>query len=70
MNDPIHLWPEDWVKPTKNINEAVGVKNRLTVSRLGKRLVSPFIRQEFWNVLIMFYQQLHMGRKDIGFGLK
>ena len=70
MNHPIQLWPEDWVKPTKTINEAVGMKNRLTISRLGKRLVSPFIRQEFWDLLIVFYEQLHMGRKDTGFGMK
>ena len=47
----IQLWPGDWVRQMKKINEVVGMKNSFTVDRGGKNIVSPFKRQEFWKFI-------------------
>ena len=54
----------------EEMNEAVTMKNRVTLNGGGKRQVKKFIRQEFWNVLGVFYWLLPMGRKDASFGVK
>ena len=41
----IKLWPGDWVKQMANMNEAVGMNNRVTMNGGGKQLVRPFKRQ-------------------------
>ena len=41
----IQLWPGDWVKQMAKMNEAVGMKNRVTMGGGGKRIVCTFRRQ-------------------------
>ena len=48
MKHPIQLCSGDWAKQMKNTNEAVGTKNHFYKYGGKKRLVHPFIRQEFW----------------------
>ena len=54
----------------EKMNEAVTMKNRVTLNGGGKRQVKKFTRQEFLNVLDVFYRLLPMGRKDATFGVK
>ena len=48
LKNLIQLWPGDWVKQMEKINEAVGMKNCVTVGGGRKRILCPFIRQQFW----------------------
>ena len=66
----IQLWKCDWVKQIEKINEAVGMKNNITIVEGGKRLVRPFKGNISGNILVAFYQQLPMGRKDTSFGVR
>ena len=43
----IQLWSGDWVKQMAKMNEEVVIRNNFTVNGGGKRLVSPFKRQDF-----------------------
>ena len=52
------------------MNEAVGMKNRVTMDGGGKELVLHSKGNSSGNVLISFSWQLPMGRKDISFGVK
>ena len=47
----IQLWPDDLVKHTAKMNEVVVIRNRFTMNGLGKRLVRPFRKQEFWKCI-------------------
>ena len=51
-------------------NEAVCMKNRFASNGGGKRLVRLSKGKSSGNVLVVFYQQLPMGRKDTSFGVK
>ena len=59
----IQLWPRDWVKHMKKMNEAVGMKNCLTKYKGKKRLVHPFIRQEFWKFIGLILPEVTYGKK-------
>ena len=56
------------MKQMARMNEAVGMKNHVTMDGGGKRIVRSFIRREFWKSIGLFYQQLPLGRKDTSFG--
>ena len=59
----LHLWPGDWVNQMKQMNEAVGMNNHVTVSGGGKRLVRPFRRQEFWKCIGCVLSAVTYGKK-------
>ena len=65
----IQLCPGDWVNQMSKMNEAVIMKNRVTVGGGGKRIVCTFRRQEFWKCIGFFNRKLHMERKDTRFGV-
>ena len=44
----IKLWPGDWEKQMEKMNEAVCMKNCVTLNGGGKRQVKKFTRQECW----------------------
>ena len=39
------------MKQTEKINEVVGMKNRVTMGGVCKRMVRPFRRQEFYKIV-------------------
>ena len=45
------------------INEDIGMKNRLTMSGGGKRIVCPFRRQEFWKFIDYVLLTVAYGKK-------
>ena len=45
------------------MNEAVGIKNRVTMNGGGKRLVRTFKRQEFWKCIGFILQAVTYGKK-------
>ena len=59
----IQLWPCDWVKKMKKMNEAVGTKNSVTMNGGGKRLAHPFKRQEFWRCIGCILSKFTYGKK-------
>ena len=59
----IQLWPGYWVKKMAKINEAVGIKNHVTMDGGGKRLVCPFKRQEFWKCIGCILSAVTYGNK-------
>ena len=52
FNHLIQLWTGDWIKKMEKMNEAVGMKNRLTMGGGGKQIVFPFRRQEFCKCIV------------------
>ena len=57
----------------EKMNEAVCMKNRVSSNGGGKRQVQKFKSSKGMssgNVLVVFYRQLPMGRKDASFGVK
>ena len=63
LNHIIQLWPGDWVKKMSRMNEAVGMKNHLTVAGGNKCLVCPFRRQELWKYNIFVLLVVTYGKK-------
>ena len=59
----IQLWPGDWVRQMEKMNEAVCMKNRVTKNGGGKRLVSPFKRQQFWKFIGFILLEVTYGKK-------
>ena len=57
-------------KTDGKINEAVSMKNRVTLNGGGKRKVKSSQGKSSGNVLGVFYRMLPMGRKDASFGVK
>ena len=51
LNYIIQLWPGDWVKQMPKMNEAVGMKNLVTMDGGGKLVFCPFRRQELWKCI-------------------
>ena len=51
LNHLIQLWPGDWVKQMKKMNEVFVIKNHYKMNEGGKRSVRPFNRQEFWKCI-------------------
>ena len=51
------------------INEAVGMKNGVTMNGRGKRLVCPFIRQQFWKCMGCVISAVTYEKKDTSFGV-
>ena len=47
----------------KKMNEAVGIKNRVTINGGGKRLVRNFKRQEFWKYIGCVLFSVTYGKK-------
>ena len=47
----MQLWPQDWVKQMRKMDEMVGMKNCLDNSVGKKRLVCPFISKQFWKYI-------------------
>ena len=45
------------------MNEAVGIKNRVTMNGGGKRLVRTFKRQEFWKCIGFILSAVTYGKK-------
>ena len=45
------------------MNEAVGMNNRLTLDGEGKKLVSPFKRQEFLKFIVCVLSAVTYGNK-------
>ena len=70
MKHLIQLWKCDWVKQIVKMNEAVGMKNNITMDGGGKRLVRHFKGKSSGNVLVLLYRQLPMGIKYTSFGVK
>ena len=52
------------------MNEAVCMKNRVTLNGGGKRQVKKLKGKSSGNVLGVFYRLLPMGRKDASFGVE
>ena len=48
LNHLIQLWPGDWVNRMEKMNETYGINNCLDLYGGKKRVVGPFISQEFW----------------------
>ena len=69
MKHLIQFWPGDWVRQMANINEAVFMKNCVTMNGGGKWLVHPLKGKSSGNVLVVFYMQLPMVRKYTSFGV-
>ena len=63
MKHIIKLWSGDWVKQMSKINEAVVMKNRVTVGEGGERIVRPFRRQEFWKCIGCVILKVTYGKK-------
>ena len=59
----IKLWPGDWEKQMEKINEAVTMKNCVTVNGGGKRQVKKFTRQEFWKCIGCILWAVTYGKK-------
>ena len=59
----IKLWPGDWEKQMKKKNEAVCMKNRVTLNGGGKRQVKNFTRQEFWKFIGFILSSVTYGKK-------
>ena len=59
----IKLWQGDWVKHMAKMNEAFGMKNRLMMGGGGKRIVCPFISQEFWKCIGGVLLEVTYGKK-------
>ena len=57
------LWPGDWEKQIKKMNEAVCMKNRVTLNGGGKRQVKKFTRQEFWKFIGRILLAVNYGKK-------
>ena len=51
------------VKRMAKMNEAVGMENRVTVGGVGKRIVCPFRRQEFWKCIGCVLSAVTYGKK-------
>ena len=60
----IQFCPGDWVKQMAKINEAVGMKNYVTINGGKKRLVSPFKIQEFWKFIGCVLSEVTYGKKE------
>ena len=54
----------------EKMNEAVTMKNRVTLNGGGKRQVKKFTRQEFWKCIGFILSAVTMGIKDATFGVK
>ena len=63
MKHIIQLWPGDWAKHIEKINEMVGMKNCITMGGVGKRIVCPFRRQEFWKCIDCFLSAATYGKE-------
>ena len=59
----IQLLPCDWVKQMAKINEAVGMKDRLTTSGEKKRLVRYFRRQYLYKCIGCVLSSVNYGNK-------
>ena len=59
----IQLWPGDSDKQIVKMNEAVDMKNFVTVDRGGERMVRPFRRQELWKCIGCLLSEVTYGRK-------
>ena len=59
----IKLWPGDWEKQMEKMNEAVTMKNRVTLNGGGKRQVKKFTRQEFWKFIGCILSAVTFGKK-------
>ena len=59
----IQLWSGYWVKQMLKMNKTVVIKNRYTMDGGGKRLVSPFKRQEFWKCIGCILSAVTYGKK-------
>ena len=59
----IKFWPVDWEKQMEKMNEAVCMKNRVTLNGGGKRQVKKFTRQEFWKCIGCFLLAVTNGKK-------
>ena len=56
------------MKQMVKMNEAVGLKNRLRITRGGKRLFRPFRRQQLWKCMGCFILAVTYGRKGHNLG--
>ena len=59
----IQLWTGDWEKQMEKMNEAIGMKNRVTVGGGGKRIVRLFRRQEFRKCIGCVLSAITYGKK-------
>ena len=59
----IRLWPGDWEKQKEKMNEAVSMKNHVTLNGGGKRQVKKFIRKEFWKCIGCILSAVTYGKK-------
>ena len=59
----IKLWPGDWEKEMGKMNEAVTMKNRVTLNGGGKWQVKKFTRQEFWKCIGCILSAVTYGKK-------
>ena len=59
----IKLWPGNWEKQMEKMNEAVCMKNRVTLNRRGKRRVKIFTSQEFWKCIGCILLAVTYGKK-------
>ena len=63
MKHLIQLLMGDWVSQMSKMHEAVCMKNRVTTNGGGKRLVSPFKRQELWKCIGCILSSVTYGKK-------
>ena len=63
MKHLIKLWPGDWEKQMEKMNEAVCMKNRVTLNGGGKRQVKKCTRQEFWKCIGCILSDVTYGKK-------
>ena len=63
FNHLTQLWPGYWVKQMAKINEAVGMKNCVTMGGGRKCIARTFRRQEFWKCIVCVLLSVTYGKK-------
>ena len=63
MKHLIQLWTRNCVKQMAKMNEAVGMKNFLTMGWGGKLIVCPVIRQDLWKFIGCVLSAFTYGKK-------
>ena len=59
----VQLCPDDWVIQMAKMNEAVDMKNRVTINGEGKRLVRPFKSHVLWKCIGCTLSVVTYGKK-------
>ena len=61
----VQLWPGYWVSQMAKMNEAVFMKNRVSLNGGGKRQVQKFKSQEFWKCTGCILSAVTYGKKGL-----